>query len=248
MVESLSRNLSLSPVFCRVLAHRGFGDADAARARPMRSKTETRDYRYFPDPDLPPLVLDPGMVEAARAALPELPAERARRLVTQYGLPAYDAEVLTASRALADYFEETAAAAGDPKAASNWVMTDVLARVNRGDGDLEAYPVPPHRLGELVRLVGEGVVSVTTGRDVLARMEESGRRAPEIIEARRYVGPTILILPKWIALPADRMPGVDARQGWVMLAAAAAWLQARGLDAMRGPVSLKSRKSRKALR
>src|SRR5690606_18383665 len=99
-------------------------DAAKGEARPMRSKEESHDYRYFPDPDLPPLVLDPARIEAIRADLPEMPGARMARFREEYGLPAYDAEVLTATRAVADYFEATAKEAGDAKAASNWIMTE----------------------------------------------------------------------------------------------------------------------------
>ena len=94
--------------------------------KPTRSKEESHDYRYFPDPDLPPLVLTPEWIEEQRAALPELPEARRARLESAYGIPAYDARVITSERALADYFEATVRAGADPKVAANWVMGEVM--------------------------------------------------------------------------------------------------------------------------
>ena len=158
-------------------------DAERGEARPMRSKEESHDYRYFADPDLPELVLEPAMVERIRASLPELPAARARRFREQYRLPAYDTGVLTATRELADYYEAVAARAGDPKAASNWVMTEVLGWLNQQQCALAELRVTPERLAELIRMVAEGRISTTAGRKVFARMAETGRSPAEIVEA-----------------------------------------------------------------
>jgi aspartyl-tRNA(Asn)/glutamyl-tRNA(Gln) amidotransferase subunit B len=162
-------------------------DAGRGVARAMRSKEESHDYRYFPDPDLPPLVLDPEALAEARQALPELPGAREERFRREYGLPAYDAEVLTASRELADYFEAVAGATGDAKAASNWIMTEVLAWLNRSPLQGGSFPVPPARLAELIDLVGDGTVSARTARGVLARMVDTGRRAASIVEEEELV-------------------------------------------------------------
>jgi aspartyl-tRNA(Asn)/glutamyl-tRNA(Gln) amidotransferase subunit B len=156
-------------------------DERRGAARPLRSKEESHDYRYFPDPDLPPLVVPAAEIEAARAALPELPAARARRFVHQHGLVPYAAEVLTASRALADYFEAVAAAAPDARAAANWVMTDVLGWLNQRQATVAAPPVPAGELGALIRLVADGTVSHTAARQVFSRMAETGRPAAAIV-------------------------------------------------------------------
>ncbi|MBI4543627.1 MAG: Asp-tRNA(Asn)/Glu-tRNA(Gln) amidotransferase subunit GatB [Gemmatimonadetes bacterium] len=149
-------------------------DAARGEARPMRSKEESHDYRYFPDPDLPPLVLERSRIEALGAALPELPGARARRFREQYGLPDYDAEVLTATRAVADYYEALAGAAADPKAASNWVMTEVLAWLNQRQCAITELPITPDRLAQLIALVADGTLSTTMARHVFARMAETG--------------------------------------------------------------------------
>jgi aspartyl-tRNA(Asn)/glutamyl-tRNA(Gln) amidotransferase subunit B len=174
-------------------------DAARGEARPMRSKEESHDYRYFADPDLPTLVLERAMVERIRGSLPELPAARARRFREQYRLPAYDAGVLTATRELADYYEAVAAGAGDPKAASNWVMTEVLGWLNQQQCALADLRVTPARLAELIRMVADGVISTTAGRKVFARMAETGRAPAEIVEAEglAQVSDTAL-LEEWV--------------------------------------------------
>ncbi|HEX6940171.1 MAG TPA: Asp-tRNA(Asn)/Glu-tRNA(Gln) amidotransferase subunit GatB [Longimicrobiales bacterium] len=155
-------------------------DAARGEARPMRSKEESHDYRYFPEPDLPPLVLERDAIEAIRAGLPELPDARERRFREQYGLPAYDAGVLTATREVADYFEAVARAAGDAKAASNWIMTEVLAWSNQRQCTIADFPVAPEHLAQLIGLVADGTVSSSLGRQVFARMTET-RKPPAVI-------------------------------------------------------------------
>ncbi|MEX2282986.1 MAG: Asp-tRNA(Asn)/Glu-tRNA(Gln) amidotransferase subunit GatB [Gemmatimonadota bacterium] len=157
-------------------------DAERGEARPMRSKEESHDYRYFPEPDLPPLVFPRERIERIRAALPELPRLRAERLVRQFGIPQYDAEVLTAERALADYFEEVAMAVRDGKTASNWVMGDVLAQTRQRALTITALPVRPGSLAELIRLVRNGRISNPIARQVFVTMIDSKREPAEIVE------------------------------------------------------------------
>lgn len=157
-------------------------DPSRGEARSMRSKGESHDYRYFPEPDLPPLILEPGEIDAIRAALPELPEARLRRFQDDYALPEYDAEVLTATREVADYFEETARVAGDPKAASNWIMTEVLGWLNQSQCLIAEFPVTPAHLAQLIGLVADGTLSTTLGRQVFARMTETGRPPAMIVE------------------------------------------------------------------
>lgn len=158
-------------------------DEGRGEARSMRAKEESRDYRYFPEPDLPPLILDPTWIEGIRADLPESPESRRARFQEQYGLPAYDSEVLTADRGIADYFEAVVAGAVEPKLASNWVMGDVLGRLHQTRVEIANAPVSPPRLAELIRLVADGTLSVPLGRRVLTRMAERGATAAEIIAA-----------------------------------------------------------------
>jgi aspartyl-tRNA(Asn)/glutamyl-tRNA(Gln) amidotransferase subunit B len=167
----------------RVVQETRLFDAAQGRTYSMRSKEEAHDYRYFPEPDLPPLVVDASRREALRAMLPELPEARRVRFQREYALPPYDAALLTESRALSDYFEATAAACGQPKAASNWVMGEVLRTLKEQDLRIEAFPVSPAALGALVRIVEAGTISSTVAKDVFARMMASGRAAGEIVEA-----------------------------------------------------------------
>jgi aspartyl-tRNA(Asn)/glutamyl-tRNA(Gln) amidotransferase subunit B len=134
-------------------------DADRNETRSMRSKEVAHDYRYFPEPDLLPLVIDQAFIASVRAELPELPTQKARRLRDQYGLSGYDANVLCASRELADYFEATARMAGDAKLAANWVMVEVLGRLNRDDLEISASPVSAEILGGLVLRIRDNTIS-----------------------------------------------------------------------------------------
>jgi aspartyl-tRNA(Asn)/glutamyl-tRNA(Gln) amidotransferase subunit B len=158
-------------------------DADRGAARPMRSKEESHDYRYFPDPDLPPLRIPAEHIARARDELPELPAAKEARFQQRYAIPAYDARVLSADRAIADYFEAVAGLGGDAKAASNWVMTDVLGWLNHRQATLNELRVPPAHLAELIGLVAAGTISSTVARSLFARMAESGEPPRPIVEA-----------------------------------------------------------------
>ncbi len=151
--------------------------------RSMRSKEESHDYRYFPDPDLPLLRLDADRVTRSREALPELPHERKSRLLEELALPEGDVEVLTSSRSLADYFEELATLLGNPKTASNWARGPLLKEANRVRRDIAGLGPTPADVAELISLVENGTLSGSMGRTVLGRMVDSGRRAPEIVES-----------------------------------------------------------------
>jgi aspartyl-tRNA(Asn)/glutamyl-tRNA(Gln) amidotransferase subunit B len=144
--------------------------AATGQVRPMRSKEESHDYRYFPDPDLPPLVLSSEWIEEVRLELPELPAARRARMMSAFRLSAYDAGVLTSERAIADYFEAVTAAGADPKSAANWIMTDGLIGYN----DTGRFAVTPARLAGLIALVGDGTVSHQAARKIYADLVSSG--------------------------------------------------------------------------
>ena len=158
-------------------------DAAAGRTVSMRSKEEAHDYRYFPEPDLPPLEVSAEWVDEIRRSLPELPDAQRRRFVTQYGLPDYDAGVLTQSAALAAYFEATAAAAGNAKAASNWVMGELTRKMNELGIGVEAVALTPGALAGLIRLVESGTISGPIAKDVFEKMYASGRAADDIVAA-----------------------------------------------------------------
>jgi aspartyl-tRNA(Asn)/glutamyl-tRNA(Gln) amidotransferase subunit B len=144
-------------------------NAATGQVRPIRSKEESHDYRYFPDPDLPPLVLSREWIESVRAELPELPAARRGRLAGRYALPAYDAAVLTSERAIADYFEAVVQAGALPKAAANWILGEVMTGYNEAG----RFAVPPLRLAALIALVGDGTVSHQAAKKVYVEMAAS---------------------------------------------------------------------------
>lgn len=152
---------------------------------PQRSKEYAEDYRYFPEPDLPPLVLTPAWVQQIRESLPELPAERRRRYMEEFGLSAYDAGVLTANRATGAYFEEAASAYdGDPKIVANWVTGELFRVLNETGTPIEESPIKPTALVELLKIVDAGVISASKARDVFQAMIETGKGAKEIVEER----------------------------------------------------------------
>ena len=158
-------------------------DSSTGRTFSMRSKEEAHDYRYFPEPDLPPLVVDVGRVQAVRETMPELPEARRKRFVAAYGIPEYDAGVLTQSSELADYFEKTAAAASNPKAASNWIMGELSRVMNERGTDVAQAPVTPEALAGLIRLIDKGTISSAIAKEVFAKMLDSRRMADEIVQA-----------------------------------------------------------------
>jgi len=157
-------------------------DAHRQEVRPARSKEESHDYRYFPEPDLPPLVLGAEWLEAQRAALPELPVARRARWVEAFGITPADAEVLTADAAVADYFEAVAAAAGDGRAAAHWVMGEVLATLKEAGGGVQGFPVTAARLGALIALVSGGTLSSTAAKTVFQTMRADAAEPRAIAE------------------------------------------------------------------
>jgi aspartyl-tRNA(Asn)/glutamyl-tRNA(Gln) amidotransferase subunit B len=167
----------------RVTQETRLWDVAGGRTVSMRSKEEAHDYRYFPEPDLPPLQLERAWIEGVRAAMPELPEARRRRFITQYALPEYDAALLTQSPALATYFEETAASAANPKAASNWIMGDVLRKTNELGIELKQVPLRPKSLAGLIRLIDSGTITGPIAKEVFEKMWATGRAADEIVAA-----------------------------------------------------------------
>ncbi len=157
-------------------------DASKKRLIMMRTKEEAHDYRYFSEPDLPPLVVDRSWIDGVRERLPELPGERERRFIDQYHLSAYDAGVLCAERGVADYYEGVVSDVGEPKAASNWVMREVLEELKNPGSSIGEFPVKPEALAVLIRLVMDGMVSGTAGREVFKEMLRSGEGAPTVVE------------------------------------------------------------------
>lgn len=147
----------------------------------MRSKEDAHDYRYFPEPDLPPLVIGPEVIEKLRAELPELPEARRHRFSDEYGLSFDDAAQLTDSRGMADYFETAARACGNAKAAANWILNELLREMKAGATDISASPVSAQSLAEMIKMIDSGGISGKMAKDVVVRMYQSGKSAEEIV-------------------------------------------------------------------
>jgi len=162
-------------------------DIDTGVTSSMRSKEEAHDYRYFPEPDLLPVIISAEQVEGWKKSLPELPQQRCDRFVRQYGIPVYDARVLVADKSVADYFEQACRSSSKFKAVSNWIMTEILGfltETGSGAGDIK---VRPDTLAELVELVDSKIINATTAKEVLGIMFEQGGRPGDIVKARGLV-------------------------------------------------------------
>ena len=162
-------------------------DDRALETRVMRSKEEAHDYRYFPEPDLQPLIVSEQFIEDVRRSMPELPEDRRKRFGEQYGLSYTDASQLVSDRELADYYEAAAEASGNPRATANWIRTELLRELESGGLSAVDSPVAPKELGALVRLIDEAKISGKQGKDVLVEMFKTGKPAQTIIEERGMV-------------------------------------------------------------
>ena len=157
-------------------------DANRSVTRSMRSKEFAHDYRYFPEPDLVPLTTTPAWIEQMRAMLPELPDARMRRFAADYGIPEYDAGVLTSTKALADYYEACLTRFPKPKVVSNWMMGELLRALNRDGIEVEQSRVTPTHLAELLRVIDEGIISGTLAKTVFDAIYTTGKSATEIVQ------------------------------------------------------------------
>jgi aspartyl-tRNA(Asn)/glutamyl-tRNA(Gln) amidotransferase subunit B len=185
ILYEVARQIDLLESGGRVVQETRLYDADKGETRSMRTKEEANDYRYFPDPDLLPVVLTEEFIEAVRRGLPELPDQKALRFVAQYELSAYDAGVLTASSELAAYYEEVARQApSEPKLGANWVMGELAAALNKEGIDIGASRVCAEDLGSLVLRIADGTISGKIAKDVFEAMWASGRGADAIIEEK----------------------------------------------------------------
>jgi aspartyl-tRNA(Asn)/glutamyl-tRNA(Gln) amidotransferase subunit B len=171
----------------RVVQETRLWDADQGRTFSMRDKEDAHDYRYFPDPDLLPLVIDEAWIETVRRALPELPDDKRDRFVTAYGLSDYDAGLLTGSRELADYFETCLELFRHPKQVSNWVTGPLLGLLNTQAKDISETPISPESLAELLRLIDDGTISNKIAKTVFDEMATSGKPARGIVAEKGLV-------------------------------------------------------------
>jgi aspartyl-tRNA(Asn)/glutamyl-tRNA(Gln) amidotransferase subunit B len=184
LVHEIKRQIAVLEDGGAVVQETRLWDTNRQRTVSMRGKEEAHDYRYFPDPDLVPLVIDDAWIDSVRQTLPELPQARKARFVNEFCLPEHDAEVLTSARELADYFETCVRRINAPKLVSNWVMGPLLALINAEGKSIEDAPVSPDRMAELLVLVENGTISGKIAKIVFDEMVKTGE-SPEIIVARQ---------------------------------------------------------------
>jgi aspartyl-tRNA(Asn)/glutamyl-tRNA(Gln) amidotransferase subunit B len=178
----IARQVALIDSGGRVLQETRLYDPDLGETAGMRSKEEAHDYRYFPEPDLVPLRIGDEWLATIAATMPELPARKRARFLEEYGLSEYDADVLTASRATAEYFETVARASGNPKMAANWVMGDLMALLKAEGKEIAESPVSAAHLGELVKLIAGGQLSGKLAKEIFPKMFSTGEAAGAIME------------------------------------------------------------------
>ncbi len=153
----------------------------------MRSKEEAHDYRYFPEPDLVPIVVPRETVEGIAKTIPELPDAKRGRFEKEYGLPAYDADMLTQSRAMAAYYEEAAKMSGQPKVVSNWMMGELMRLLNADNREIEDCPIKPDRLAGMIKMIGDGVISTKIAKTVFEEMYRTGKDAETVVREKGLV-------------------------------------------------------------
>jgi aspartyl-tRNA(Asn)/glutamyl-tRNA(Gln) amidotransferase subunit B len=157
------------------------------RTKTMRTKEEAHDYRYFPEPDLVRLVIDEKWKEAIRASLPELPDARKERYINQYGLSSYDAGVLTASKAISDFYDQTVESGADPKLAANWITSDLMGYLNNEGKEITDVPITPKHMAEMIQLLTKGTISSKIAKNVLKEMLETGDMPEKIVKDKGWV-------------------------------------------------------------
>ena len=162
-------------------------DSQKNKTAPMRSKEQAHDYRYFPDPDLVPLLVHEGWIQKQKKGLPELPKQKAARFVQEYQIPDYDANVLTSEKALADYFEKVVRTHNNPKKISNWIMTELLRELKNDDREIQDCPVPPENMGELVSLIDEGTISGKIAKTVFEEMYKTSKDPKTIVQEKNLL-------------------------------------------------------------
>lgn len=185
--SEINRQIEILEDGGRVIQETRLYDPDRDETRSMRSKEEANDYRYFPDPDLLPVVLDEAFIERCRDALPELPAARKARYTETYGITDYDASVLVADRDIADYFAEVAEASGEGKLAANWVMGSVMAELNQQDVSITEFPVTASDLARLIQRVSDQTLNSKTAKTVFEALLNREGSVDDIIKARGLV-------------------------------------------------------------
>jgi len=184
----IKRQISLLEKGEKIVQETRLFDVESGKTFTMRTKEEAEDYRYFPDPDLPPVVLTDEYIESLKRKLPELPYQKYKRFIEQYNLPRYDASILTESRELADYFEEAVKHyKGDPKKVSNWIMSEVLRYLNETNKEITDFTVKPYQIAELLRLMDENKINIKIAKTIFPEMIQTGKDASKIVEERGLI-------------------------------------------------------------
>ncbi|MFQ5717573.1 MAG: Asp-tRNA(Asn)/Glu-tRNA(Gln) amidotransferase subunit GatB [Nitrospinales bacterium] len=168
----------------RVVQETRLWDASQGTSYSMRSKEDAHDYRYFPEPDLVPVAVDARWIDEIKAAIPELPEQKRKRFVRDYGIPEYDAGVLTSSKALADYFEECASLYDKPKIISNWIMSDLLRELNNDRREITDCPIRPEALADMLKLADRGIINGKIAKTVFSEMYKTGKPAGTVVKER----------------------------------------------------------------
>jgi len=187
LTYEIERQRSILEQGGKVIQETRLWDENKGITRSMRGKEEAHDYRYFPDPDLMPVVIDKDWIEEIRKTLPELPDVKKQRFKQVYGLPEYDAEVLTSEKDLAEYFERVVKWGSEAKLASNWVMSEVLRKLNEEKREIQECPVKPKDLAELLQLVQKGTISGKIAKTVFEEMYASGKPASQIVKEKGLI-------------------------------------------------------------
>lgn len=162
-------------------------DSQAGITQSMRSKEEAHDYRYFPEPDLVPVVVSEEWINEIKKTMPELPDQKIERFIKDYALPEYDADILTSEKELAEWFEEAVKESGKPKEVSNWIMVELLRLLNEEGKEIRDCTVKPSQLAELIELVSKGTINRNTAKDVFEEMYKTGKNASEIVKEKGLV-------------------------------------------------------------
>jgi aspartyl-tRNA(Asn)/glutamyl-tRNA(Gln) amidotransferase subunit B len=178
----IRRQVELVEAGDKVIQETRLYNVESGQTVGMRSKEHAHDYRYFPEPDLVPLQVSELWLDRVKSALPELPQDRRDRFVSEYGLREYDAEVLTMTRAIGDYFEEAVKESGDGRATANWVVGDLMGLLKSAGLEISSSPVPARNLGELLALIGKGELTGKLAKEILPKMFETGDSASVIMD------------------------------------------------------------------
>jgi len=183
----IKRQISIVEEGGRIMQETRLWDSEAGVTQSMRSKEEAHDYRYFPDPDLAPIVVGQEWIETIKATLPELPDQKRGRFIKEYGLPEYDAELLTVESAVADWLEKAVKAGGQAKAVSNWMMGDLMRMLNEENKSIEDMLLTPGQMAGMLKLIEDGTISGKIAKTVFEDMYRTGKNAEEIVKEKGLV-------------------------------------------------------------